>query len=267
MDIQFKNDQTTNNKSEYKICQICRKTNASYSCPRCNIPYCSLDCYRDQSNHLKCSEDFYQDQVITELKMCKLEENSDKQKMVEILKKVANDYEKDKILPEYSDASENEESTELEENLLINAYETEITRWTPWWRKYKEHMLNETDAHDEKTYEFNKNLIRRSLKIAVGNASSFIVNDIFGLFYTYAMLSYVYQIEEAQPDFELDVNNNLDDEIVMNLLKIDQVLREKCVRKTSLGSTLALYIRVLLEEQDLFIKKYLSDAFLTSINI
>ncbi|XP_012520882.1 PREDICTED: zinc finger HIT domain-containing protein 2 [Propithecus coquereli] len=38
---------------------------ARYTCPRCNVPYCSLRCYRA---HGTCAEDFYRDQVLGELR-------------------------------------------------------------------------------------------------------------------------------------------------------------------------------------------------------
>nr|XP_027799849.1 zinc finger HIT domain-containing protein 2 [Marmota flaviventris] len=38
---------------------------ARYTCPRCNVPYCSLRCYRA---HGACAEDFYRDQVLRELR-------------------------------------------------------------------------------------------------------------------------------------------------------------------------------------------------------
>ncbi|XP_036909059.1 zinc finger HIT domain-containing protein 2 [Sturnira hondurensis] len=38
---------------------------ARYTCPRCNVPYCSLRCYRA---HGTCAEGFYRDQVLGELR-------------------------------------------------------------------------------------------------------------------------------------------------------------------------------------------------------
>ncbi|KAH9951173.1 hypothetical protein B0H21DRAFT_355921 [Amylocystis lapponica] len=29
-------------------CAICRRQFSKYSCPRCNIPYCSLTCFRSE---------------------------------------------------------------------------------------------------------------------------------------------------------------------------------------------------------------------------
>ena len=43
-------------------CQICGKNWANYTCPKCNVGYCSVTCYRSEY-HRKCSEQFYQTQV------------------------------------------------------------------------------------------------------------------------------------------------------------------------------------------------------------
>ncbi|GAC77627.1 predicted Zn-finger protein [Moesziomyces antarcticus T-34] len=40
-----------------RLCNICYTTAASYTCPKCNIPYCSLACFRS-SAHEQCSAAF-----------------------------------------------------------------------------------------------------------------------------------------------------------------------------------------------------------------
>lgn len=44
----------------------CNKEPQKYCCPRCNILYCSLNCYKHPT-HTSCSESFYRDCVITEM--------------------------------------------------------------------------------------------------------------------------------------------------------------------------------------------------------
>jgi len=48
------------------LCQFCLTSDARYSCPRCNHPYCGVDCYRSLG-HSQCSEAFYKDCVQSEL--------------------------------------------------------------------------------------------------------------------------------------------------------------------------------------------------------
>ncbi|XP_004596747.2 zinc finger HIT domain-containing protein 2 [Ochotona princeps] len=47
------------------FCPVGETRPARYTCPRCNVPYCSLRCYRA---HGSCAEDFYRDQVLGELR-------------------------------------------------------------------------------------------------------------------------------------------------------------------------------------------------------
>lgn len=254
-----------------KLCEICRKQNGTYTCPRCNIAYCSLNCYRDQIKHLSCSEDFYQDQIITELKMCKLEENSDKTKMVEILKRVAKDDETENILPGDDDSdtlSENEcDNTEkIDENVddakLIKAYEVEATKWVPWWHEYKEQVKELSKKYKE--FKFNESLIRKSMKINVENANPLIFNEILTLFYVYSMFAYIYQINEE--DNNVDENNNLDEELILNFLRIDKIIKNGVPKNPqSLSERISLIIKILINEEDTFLKEYLNVRFLTGL--
>ncbi|KAL1411161.1 hypothetical protein Q8F55_002111 [Vanrija albida] len=41
-----------------RICGICRQQDSRYTCPRCNVAYCSLACFRAPA-HAQCSEPFY----------------------------------------------------------------------------------------------------------------------------------------------------------------------------------------------------------------
>ncbi|KAL7421017.1 Zinc finger HIT domain-containing protein 2 [Cryptotrichosporon argae] len=45
-----------------RVCGICRKAESRYTCPRCNVAYCSLDCFRAQA-HAQCSEPFYHETI------------------------------------------------------------------------------------------------------------------------------------------------------------------------------------------------------------
>lgn len=47
------------------LCGVCKRSAAKYTCPRCQIPYCTLDCYKGHSD--RCTESFYQAQVEEEL--------------------------------------------------------------------------------------------------------------------------------------------------------------------------------------------------------
>ena len=44
-----------------RVCVVCREKVAPYLCPQCNIPYCSVGCYRTHGEG--CTEDFYRRHV------------------------------------------------------------------------------------------------------------------------------------------------------------------------------------------------------------
>uniref|UniRef100_A0A1I8NV43 HIT-type domain-containing protein n=1 Tax=Stomoxys calcitrans TaxID=35570 RepID=A0A1I8NV43_STOCA len=75
--------------SSSENCQICNKQKFKYTCPRCNINYCSLDCYKSK-DHLKCSEAFYKQCVQDELaaKAGQPENKEDMRKIYEILRRI-----------------------------------------------------------------------------------------------------------------------------------------------------------------------------------
>ncbi|XP_078407263.1 zinc finger HIT domain-containing protein 2 [Cetorhinus maximus] len=56
---------------EAEACGLCSgsgpRAAARYTCPRCNVPFCSLPCYRG-SRHRLCAESFYREAVLGELR-------------------------------------------------------------------------------------------------------------------------------------------------------------------------------------------------------
>ena len=52
------NDSAEEHRSS--VCPLCLKNKSKYTCPRCNTPYCSVECYRSDK-HRDCSEGFYKD--------------------------------------------------------------------------------------------------------------------------------------------------------------------------------------------------------------
>eukprot|EP00434_Breviolum_minutum_P015830 symbB.v1.2.013946.t1/scaffold1003.1/size206925/6 len=55
------------------VCTVCVRTEARYTCPRCQTAYCSLECYQAHSG--KCTESFYKSQVEEELKSRRIDED------------------------------------------------------------------------------------------------------------------------------------------------------------------------------------------------
>ncbi|WVF65400.1 hypothetical protein IAT40_000127 [Kwoniella sp. CBS 6097] len=69
-----------------KPCGICRKRDSRYTCPRCNVLYCSLDCFRDES-HAQCSEPFYKSTVMSSIASDPSAGLSDKKDMLDMLRR------------------------------------------------------------------------------------------------------------------------------------------------------------------------------------
>ncbi|RCH95690.1 hypothetical protein CU098_001672 [Rhizopus stolonifer] len=68
------------------LCEICQKQFSNYVCPRCNLRYCSLTCYKDLK-HADCTESFYRESVTAEIQTRELDKN-DKNKMLAMLQRL-----------------------------------------------------------------------------------------------------------------------------------------------------------------------------------
>ncbi|XP_071761185.2 zinc finger HIT domain-containing protein 2 [Centroberyx gerrardi] len=66
------------------VCGLCKSKPSCYTCPRCNLPYCGLTCYRSP-DHSACSEEFYKESVLQELKDMGQTETEGRKKMQDIL--------------------------------------------------------------------------------------------------------------------------------------------------------------------------------------
>ena len=88
------------------LCQVCLKVDSKYACPRCNISYCGLQCYRAPC-HSDCSEDFYKDCVSAELQNQRIS-SDDKTKTLELLQRVSNNAVDDETLDSDDDEDLNE---------------------------------------------------------------------------------------------------------------------------------------------------------------
>ncbi|KAM4591275.1 zinc finger HIT domain-containing protein 2 isoform 1-T2 [Odontesthes bonariensis] len=66
------------------LCMLCKRKPSCYTCPRCNLHYCGLGCYQSPE-HSVCSEEFYKESVLQELKEMGKTESEGREKMQEIL--------------------------------------------------------------------------------------------------------------------------------------------------------------------------------------
>ncbi|XP_026424452.1 zinc finger HIT domain-containing protein 2-like [Papaver somniferum] len=95
------------------ICRVCQKQFSQYTCPRCNLRYCSLQCYKGHS--LQCTESFMRENVMAELNQTQPDDNS-KQKMLDILKRFHSEEESIEGM-DHSDNDDNDDHTLSEETV------------------------------------------------------------------------------------------------------------------------------------------------------
>ncbi|PCH44107.1 hypothetical protein WOLCODRAFT_133088 [Wolfiporia cocos MD-104 SS10] len=88
-------------------CAICRRQFSRYTCPQCNIPYCSLTCFRSES-HSNCSETFYQKELESDVRSAPSASEEEKRKMMELLKQFEQESTDDDLL--IPDADEEEDT-------------------------------------------------------------------------------------------------------------------------------------------------------------
>ncbi|XP_014248871.1 zinc finger HIT domain-containing protein 2 [Cimex lectularius] len=136
-------------KREVQQCGICNKNDYKYVCPRCNILYCSVPCYKAQM-HLDCSESFYKESIEAMLK-AEGKNSESRRKMEEILRRVnEQEYDTDDS-DDIEDMSSRLEGVNLDDAQSIWEKLTDeerkefmelvrtgdatalIPEWEPWW--------------------------------------------------------------------------------------------------------------------------------------
>ncbi|KAF9032101.1 hypothetical protein BDZ89DRAFT_1063478 [Hymenopellis radicata] len=116
---------------------------SKYTCPSCNVPYCSLECFRCPT-HGECSEGFYRKEITTEGATAKAEERV---KMMEMLKRLEEAAEDDDDEEEEEDVEDrfagvNLDDTDAlwqrltpEERARFLASPFSVLSFTPWWEE------------------------------------------------------------------------------------------------------------------------------------
>lgn len=69
------------------LCGICRRQFFRYTCPGCNVSYCSLTCFRSEA-HSQCSETFYRKEIQTGIETKSSKTHEEREKMLELLKRL-----------------------------------------------------------------------------------------------------------------------------------------------------------------------------------
>lgn len=76
IEIEESDEEESKQPEQKEKCQICKENTFKYVCPKCKVLYCSINCYKKHNS--KCTEGFYQSNVIEELKATKVSEDEAK---------------------------------------------------------------------------------------------------------------------------------------------------------------------------------------------
>jgi len=199
------------------LCQFCLKSDAKYSCPRCNHPYCGVDCYRGLS-HSQCSEAFYKDCVQSELSFESSDVNRVRERTNEILQRAKTAAESDDLLldsDDEEDLSERITNIDLENSEKLWEVLTpeerqdfkrklnsgELCKLVPpeernegsvWWelrlpqRKIKDISTEDSEGSNS-LHSCLPPLIEVSTKIDTGSSSPLVKCNLINVFFAYAL--------------------------------------------------------------------------------
>lgn len=253
------------------VCNMCSVSIAKYTCPRCNVRYCSVDCYKSRS-HLECSELFYQ-RCVTEslgatsagddqrLRMAEMLKNFEREHgddddeppdLAERLSGIDLDGDPEKVLGVLT----SDELKQFEAVLENESLRSDIVEpWDPWWCKQQPRMveeLSETTATQIPSLLKDTEDLGRLLKTKTPSDS--IAYGIINTLYGYAYVTRLYNGNHLNMSFE-SCDSLLDISMSLNKKQFQDVA-------TALGSCIS---RLQNSDQNLFISQEHSIAVVEDI--
>ncbi|ELT96294.1 hypothetical protein CAPTEDRAFT_192100 [Capitella teleta] len=199
-----------------RVCKICHKNDGKYTCPRCNLAYCSVDCYKGVA-HADCSETFYKDCVMQGLAEMNagseekekiletlqrledhnpvvdpeefLEDGDEEEDLAERIADLDLDDDADLIWQRLTPKEQKEFQEMMKDGRLGNMIET----WTPWWmHKSKVRFIEEVGAasEDEDIHPpIMKGIPPLSCLIKNGSPAPNLQYDIMNLLYAFVYIA------------------------------------------------------------------------------
>lgn len=261
---------------ERRGCQLCLEKPAQYTCPRCNVRYCSLECYKCEK-HMTCSELFYKTCVMEALRDDTVDEEG-KQRMLEVLKRHQQEESEDFLLEEgREDLADRLEGLNLDQDTvkiwenLTEAEKREFEKavdngyigslmdmWVPWWITDEPRSLNENFPEMSKDDKIIASAIPKVLKnipklqslMKSKEPSSDMKYSLIGILYSYVYICKFYN--GSYCDFL--------QEAVEGLWKLSSVLHHT-INFSSLDSVLRNCVESSLQHKEYFN----SEAFSLSV--
>lgn len=112
---------TSNSRVATRLCNICYAQPAAYNCPRCNIPFCSLLCFR-RREHQECSAAFSSSEVGLAAGWSDLTaQDRERGKVADILHRLEEGEKESRQREEDALQSDSEEDDDLDESVRLRA--------------------------------------------------------------------------------------------------------------------------------------------------
>lgn len=114
---------TSSSSLSTRLCNICYLKPASYSCPRCNVPFCSLACFR-KKEHQECSAAFSSSAIRLAGSADPGGADGDRQGVADILARLESDEREARLRQEDGDEDTDDEDA-ADDNVAVRASITE----------------------------------------------------------------------------------------------------------------------------------------------
>ena len=241
-----KNKEKDKNKKNIQKCTICNENEVKYICPKCKVAYCNMDCYKKHNKD--CTEEFYKNNVVQELKSMKFSEEETKQ-----FKKKYKDYqEKLNSIDEQYEQVKNEEEGNKIKNKEIEHYEEILDKMNndkfnakfdftaDDWKNFHEFMKTFQNSEMFKIYKpywtrepksllvFDKTYFESLSEEEINNLKNLDINS----FYKYINVNEDSENENNNEDKEFDLD--ISDEKNYIVLKGEKILIDENVVNDSI---------------------------------
>ncbi|WVO15329.1 hypothetical protein L204_102985 [Cryptococcus depauperatus] len=151
--LPFKVPRPTKSVQQPRACGICRKNDSKYTCPRCNVAYCSLGCFRNEL-HAQCSEPFYKATVLDSISGDPKVGLDKKRQMMEMLRRFEEaEAESDDVLDEIGSEHEDDELLEKLQGIDLDSINSnELFKMLP--PKHQEAFIQTIQNPDSDSTKF-----------------------------------------------------------------------------------------------------------------
>lgn len=198
-------------------CELCKEQKAKYTCPRCDIQYCSVMCYKS-SQHTQCSEYFFKECILKELAGSNMENHfgkNGKTNMENLLKKDSTTYaddldsddSEDGCLENFINRMKNidlndsdavwsllteKERMEFKKKLFSGEVVELLPNWNPWWIEKPKFPTKECDVPESMKIPPVKTTIPLLSSVMLKKPNEKVVNGLGNILYGYAYASRLY---------------------------------------------------------------------------